>query len=330
MLLGYGGKINKSMKYIKSRDQLNEQMGRGSAILVKGAPINGKRRLYATTIIGSYEFRPGAVMLFLSNDFYRVVRREPQPNDSEMAGSPPKIKAIKIDYRSEQSLKKSLNLKTPGRISVVKNNNKTPFHWRTLKFTDVHAAIRGVDYLLNLDEYILESEDYQRPPTEEWDKFFAEIAKKTIRSVDQNSKEVMIMDTDCEVDFQDEAANGEDGVAKFDWEATFKIFDMSPWMKENLPRFKGVTQPLEVTFFFHTDMEVLVDHEEDTNYYATDVGSVDTTLESICVGPDEVVWENDDELRLLMSGLDKQKIDDSWIHNKSKAIEKPRFARGLA
>ena len=43
---------------------MNESIGRGSAILVKGAPIGGKRRLYVTTIIGSNEFRPGAVMLF--------------------------------------------------------------------------------------------------------------------------------------------------------------------------------------------------------------------------------------------------------------------------
>lgn len=317
------------MKYIKSRSQLNENIGRGSAVLIKGAPINGKRRLYATTIIGHTEFRPGAVMLFLSNDFHRVIKRKTQDyEDQEQNRSLPKLQAIKIDYRTEASLKKSLNLKTPGRISVVKNNNKTPFHWRTLLTQDVHSAVKSVDYLLNLDEYILENSEYERPEDEEWDKFFAEIAKKTIRTIDAGSNEVMLMDTDCEVDFQDEADGTGEESLELTWEATFKIFDASPWMKENLPRLKGVTQPIDVTFFFSTWLSIFHDKEEETNSFESRITGFDTSLDSITVGADEVNWEKDDELRKLMSDLDKQKIDDYWIHKKTKVIEKPRFARG--
>ncbi len=317
------------MKYLKAREQLNENIGRGSAILVKGALIGGKRRLYVTTIIGSHEFRPGAVMLFLSSDFHRVVKTRPEDWHVDNQGTQPKVKAVKIDYRSEVSLKKALNLKTPNRISVVKNNNKTPFHWRTLKFQDVHSAVRGVDYLLNLDEYILENDGYKRPEDSEWDKFFNEIAKKTIRSIDTGSKEVMLMDTDCEVDFQHEVSRSHETDLELDWEATFKIFDASPWMKEQLPRFKGLTQPIDVTFFFKSNLEIFQDKEEETNSYESRITDISTDFESIVVFDTMVDWTKDDELRKLMSGLDKQKIDDDWISRKSNAIEKPRFARKL-
>ena len=211
------GKINKGMKYLKTRDQLNEGIGRGSVILIKGNPIGGKRRLYATTIIGYNEFRPNAMMLFLSSDFYRIVESKDQSIDPERAGPTPRLKAIKTDYRTEESLKKALNLKTPNRISVVRNNNKTPFHWRTMQFTDVHMALRGVDNLLNLGEYILESENYEHPSDEEWDKFLNEIAKKTIRTIFNKSNEVLFMDLDMDVDLEDIGLQSSDEDEQVDW-----------------------------------------------------------------------------------------------------------------
>jgi hypothetical protein len=112
---------------------VNESISRGSVILIKGKSEKGKKKLYVTHITGSVSLPNGAVMLFLSDEFYRIKEEEGR------------LKAIKISYRSEEELKSALNLKSPGKISIVKNEKKTPFHWKTLKHTSIQTALKEIE-----------------------------------------------------------------------------------------------------------------------------------------------------------------------------------------
>jgi hypothetical protein len=134
-------------KYVKTYATLNESVQHNGIILIKGKP-KGKSKdqmLYAAHVISSAEVRPGAVMLFLSDQFYRIVQEGER------------LKGVKINWRSEESLKDSLNLKSPGKISLVKNNNKTPYHWKTLKETSISQALDKVKSDLLGSDYLFES-----------------------------------------------------------------------------------------------------------------------------------------------------------------------------
>jgi hypothetical protein len=123
---------------------INESFGVGSVILINGKAEDSGKKLYATHIVGSAELNPGATMLFLSDDFYRIKK------DGE------KLKAVRIGFSNEAALKSALKVSSAGRISIIKNNNKTPFHWITLKHKVLHTALHAVEEVLNKDNYILE------------------------------------------------------------------------------------------------------------------------------------------------------------------------------
>ena len=134
------------MKHIESiYEQLNipKQMGVGSVLLVKGRPTAEGRYLYVTTITGSVEIRPSLRMVFTSKRVYRV-----KYYDGKFFGS-------EIDYRGEDGLKGVFNMKNQGKPSLVLNHNKTPFHWETLKHTDIGTALRSLGSKLFSHEYIL-------------------------------------------------------------------------------------------------------------------------------------------------------------------------------
>lgn len=129
------------MKHLVSFEQLFENVQHNAIVLIKGKPKKGKKKLYAAHVMGSMEVRPGAEMLFLSDVFYRV-----EWNDGELKG-------VRIGWQNEDSLKDSLNLRSPGKISVVKNNNKTPFHWKTTKHTNLRDALDSVQGMIDLVDY---------------------------------------------------------------------------------------------------------------------------------------------------------------------------------
>lgn len=135
-------------KYVKEYSQLiNENFQQFGVVLIKGKP-QGKGqpvKLFAAHVMSTVEIRPGATMLLLSNIFYRIIQEEGR------------LKAIKIAYGDDDNLKSALNFKTSGKPSVVKNNNKTPFHWRTLKYTDINQALSTVDRDLLGPDYLFES-----------------------------------------------------------------------------------------------------------------------------------------------------------------------------
>ena len=129
-------------------EKVNESIGIGSVLLIKGKPTANGRYLYVTIIKGYAEIKPGIKMVFIGDQVYRVVHK---------GGT--KFSGKKIDYRGEDGLKGVFNMKNPGKPSVVLNHNKTPFHWITLNHTDIGSALRDIGPRLFSHELILESSD---------------------------------------------------------------------------------------------------------------------------------------------------------------------------
>jgi len=129
------------MKHVLRFDQIAESTQRNAIILIKGKPKKGKRPLYASHVLGSIEIRPGAELMFLSDVFYRI-----EDNGNHLTG-------VRVAWENEEELRNSLNLKSPGKISVVKNNNKTPFHWETTRHTSLRDALDSVEGKIDIDDY---------------------------------------------------------------------------------------------------------------------------------------------------------------------------------
>ena len=199
-------------KYIKLfEEKINESsMGKGSIVLIKGKPEKGKRKLFATHITGFVELKAGAVMLFLADDFYRIKEEDG------------KLKSVKISYKNEDSLKSVLNLKSPGKISVVRNNNKTPFHWKTLKHTNLNSALREVEKDLIDDSYILESVDPNKSTDSKYGDLFNEILLALDSALNGNNEEIKITNfhssiSDLENALIENIEDDDDGTSSVDW-----------------------------------------------------------------------------------------------------------------
>ena len=208
--------------HVKSfSNRVYENIGRGSVIFIKGRPTDGGRKLYATTIDGWTEVRPGLKMVFLGNQIYQVVMKSG------------KFFGRKISYSGEDGLKGVLNLKNPGRPTLVLNHNKTPFHWITLKHLDIGSAIREVGNRLITHEMILESKSES-----DRDKFLKWAAREFIDYVKGIDNSIVIEKaesdakdlTDVGMDFfyyRDDWHESSYISDEWEWDATFRIaFDM--------------------------------------------------------------------------------------------------------
>jgi len=125
---------------------ITESLGRGSVVVIKGKPEENDRcKLFVTQVLGFSEIKPGAKMVFLSPEFYRIKENEEG-----------RIVGIRTSYKTEDSLKGVLNLKSDGKLSVVLNNNKTPWHWKTTKHTMLQSALKDiVDDIKRSDTFLL-------------------------------------------------------------------------------------------------------------------------------------------------------------------------------
>lgn len=128
------------MKHVKS---IYESIRIGSVLLIKGSPNKDGRYLYAATVNGYTEIKPGVKMVHLNLPIYRVVIKD----DNQFYGR-------KVDYKREEGLIGTLNTRNPYSISIVLNNNKTPFHWETLKHTDIGTALRSLGSRLFMHDII--------------------------------------------------------------------------------------------------------------------------------------------------------------------------------
>ena len=133
---------------LRYSEKLNESIGRGSVLLIKGRPNTDGRFLYVTTINGYAEIKPGIKMVFIGDTIYRVIHK---------GGN--KFSGRKVSYNGEDGLKGVFNMQTPGKPSIVLNHNKTPYHWITLNHLDVGKALREVGTRLFSHELILESDN---------------------------------------------------------------------------------------------------------------------------------------------------------------------------
>lgn len=206
-------------KYIKLfEEKINESfIGKGSIIFIKGKPEKGKRKLFATHITGFVELKAGAIMLFLADDFHRIKEEDG------------KLKAIKISYKNEDSLKSVLNLKSPGKISVVKNNNKTPFHWKTLKHTNLNSALREIEKEFTKDQYILESANQSTlAKSKEVLELGQELTSALLRAINGDNSEIKLQsfscdDTDLDSALLDQLDGESSSDVSVEWDSVFYI-----------------------------------------------------------------------------------------------------------
>jgi hypothetical protein len=210
------------MKHITPYEPMNESVPHNGIVLIKGKPRgkNKERMLYAGHVTGSAELRPGAVILFLSDQFYRIV------NDNG------RLKGIKINWRSEESLKDSLNLKSPGKISVVKNNTKTPYHWKTLKETSISQALDRVRGDLGEADYLFESSSVNVDlPT------YERFLKAAVDSIFGQEKKVLVLGWTAK-DASDliEGSDSDDGHVTAEHSATIDFIYIEPSLVEELKR----------------------------------------------------------------------------------------------
>lgn len=121
----------------------------GGVLLIKGKPgSDGLFPLYAVNIIDLKELSrtkvdntPGqsAKMAILNNNLNRLIIQDGQ------------LKALKVDHKHFASLSRTLNFNGRQSHAVTLNNNKTPMHWETLKYTNFPQLFQHVSVdIINL------------------------------------------------------------------------------------------------------------------------------------------------------------------------------------
>lgn len=264
-------------KYIKTYLQINESIGKGSVILIKGKSEANKKKLYATHVSGHIALSQGGIMLFLSSEFYRIKEEEG------------KLKAIKIDYKNEESLKSALNLKSPGKISIVKNNNKTPFHWKTLKHTSIHSALKEIEGEIIGEAYLFESTDSESLEREKmWNEFSNIIVPRVINTAFFGEKEIRVVEYRIDGDSVDDLLNGAEGEElSIDWSIDFTIMINSPEFKKYSDYFYFRKKYLDVSFFFKSNVKLQISHDPGDYwtppYTESEIESSNTELEEIFI-----------------------------------------------
>ena len=227
-------------------------LGKGSVILIKGKPEKGKRRLYITTIDGFTEFRPGVKMVFLNPDFHRVVMGEQG------------LRATPVAYRNEPALKSQLNLKSPGRISVVLNNNKTPLHWITTKYLSFTKALNAVQSILLGEDHLFENaESTHDAETKAFNRFVMD----TINTLYYGKNLISILKfnvDDAETLAVDAVIEQESDFIDLEWNASIEVMpNPSKYSKEIADLQLDSTFTLDITFL----SEVRLSSEYDPGDY---------------------------------------------------------------
>jgi hypothetical protein len=267
--------------YIKPFESINESMKQHGIILIKGKPKGkGKEQMLFATHVNTWtELRPGAKMMFLSDIFYRVIKDDD------------KLKGVKINWRDEDSLKDALNFKAPGKLSVVLNNNKTPYHWKTLKHTNLRDALDSVEGDLNGSNFVFESTDSLESIEEI-------VTDDVIDSIFKDGKNVIVLDWDIpDYELTDNIDSDERrGTERSEWEATFDcIYVGRPELDEELKEME--LDRFEVTIYFETTFSFEQwydpgdrDTPPDGDIEITDI---DTDILSISIGGIEVDGPSD-------------------------------------
>lgn len=312
------------MKHIiKYSDHINESIGIGSIILIKGKPNrDDKRNLYVTTISGYKEIKPGAIMVFLGNQIWRVKHN-----------GYGKFSGVKVYIKDDAGLRDVLNMKSGGVPSVVLNHNKTPFHWLTLKHIDIGKALREVERLLPGNNLILESDSNEREEIRQknwvifqnWaiKEFFkavfgadsAIVIDKIVSKSSYPDDEDLIEDPNAIVDFYYEVYLKNDKIPKdlINFTKEEDLYDtLSDEFKDDfldLINVKHKTFDIDVYFELNFD----VDHEFDSGDYETPPYSKTDVDLNLCKLDDIIIAGSG------VTQFDEGLIDD--INNKIKNLD---------
>lgn len=294
---------------------INESIGVGSVLLIKGKPSSDGRYLYATTIKGSIEIKPGIKMVFIGDEIYRVINKEGR------------FFGRKISYSSEEGLKGIFNMKNPGKPSIVLNHNKTPFHWITLKFNDIGSALREIGPRLFSHELILESDidadgiedsqdDEVSVPIDNMDQriqseenYNSESRQKELHDIvcieifkaisGEKSKvnpEILNSEDDG---WEDNLNEIEDNYETFDWQINMAVYldpnNFREYERELADLELGgdfmdmldVQSSIQVSLHFASEVSVNHIHERgdyyEPDYFETEIDSIDTSIEGIVI-----------------------------------------------
>jgi hypothetical protein len=275
-------------KYIKKySESVNESVMHNGIILIKGKPKgrNGEQFLFAGHVVGSAELRPGAVMLFLSTTFYRVILEDGR------------LKGVKISYQSEESLKDALNFKSPGKISVIRNNNKTPFHWRTLKYGTINEALASVSYDILGGGYIFESSD----DSSATDLFARELIKETINCLffnENNSCIVLNITVPKDIITSNIDEPDDSSVKIEDWTVNIDVLNISNRPDSDFT--SEIPRRYQIELLCTTDANYSVEYDDYRDDSEVQIGNIDTEVTSI---------------NLLLNN-DSIELDDSSFLNK--------------
>jgi hypothetical protein len=292
---------------------LFESIGRGSVILIKGKSDGDKKNLYAAHVLNSVAMSNGAEMLFLSDVFYKIKK--------EGSG----LRALKIAFNSEKSLKAALNLKTPGKISIVKNNNKTPFHWLTTKHTIVSAALREVESELREDSYILESTSFKIIENSEPISgasqivdYGSRIIAMTLNSIFLDNPQIDIISyeksDELERFYNGGHASGP-GPQDVGWTIDVKVFCKEAAILKKLEEL-GEGAILTVTLVFDSEVDYTVNRYDDVDF-----NTYTKFEEAYIYGFDLIETSNEEEDAFLKSSKKIEAFDnDAEIENNIKKV----------
>jgi hypothetical protein len=287
--------------YIKPFEPINESMKQHGILLIKGKP-KGKSKeqmLFATHINTWAELRPGAKMMFLSDTFYRVIKEGD------------KLKGVKINWRDEDSLKDALNFKTPNKLSVVLNNNKTPYHWKTLKHTNLRDALDSVEGDIDRENFIFESAD----PLESIEKI---VTTDAIDAIFREGTNVIVLDWAIPTDDFAELVDSGDrhGSETTEWEATFDCIHVGrPELDETLIEMELNRFEVTITFESTFSYQQWYTPGDRDNPPDGDIEITDMNTEISNISVDGIDSSDTFELAKIVSDMDGFDLD-SFIEKK--------------
>jgi hypothetical protein len=239
-------------------------------------------------------------MLFLSDDFYRI--KEEDGN----------LRALKIGYRNEESLKSVLNLKSPGKISIVKNNNKTPFHWKTTKHTHINSALKDIEHELLKDSYIFEELKDSTERDDMWDEFSTLVLKRTMNTLFLGKRQIDVLDysmtEDVGVKAMESGSEESYSNSKVSWQLDCTVRLRGAEFQKYLDYFEYTDREADVNFMLMSLVELHTDYDPGDRwtppYSESEIGEVETEItESFVDGSD--TGGGDVELLEIMRATDK-------------------------
>lgn len=145
----YEAKLRKEIHNIIKESYLNNNFIKNGVVFIKGKKMeNNKSNLYVTNVNSlnildrkkkdNKERESAKMVSFGTNDVFKIIEEQG------------KLIPIKIYWKSNESMLEKLNL---NKNSLVLNNDKTPYHWVSIKTENIKEAISKLsDSLKELED----------------------------------------------------------------------------------------------------------------------------------------------------------------------------------